>query len=370
MRIVYTCQHICIHGGLERIIVEKANAMVQAGHDVCLIVNNPPGQKPAYDIDPAIQLYDIALPAPKSILGSVQFKVKQNLRVRRVMRQFHPDIVVVVPTWLTLSMLFAPGRLVMESHSSRDYMFSSEKRQSYKRLKVALAERRAACVVTLTQTAAAQWPRAKKVTSIPNFTEIKPFSAYDADSRHIIAAARISPEKGFDLLTDAWSIVIRKHPDWHLDIYGDCPSGSNALQCLLNRINKDDLRQNVHYKGVCRDMSQAYAGHSIYALSSRYEGFGLVLIEAMTCGLPCVSFDCPDGPHEIINNGCDGFLVPYCGLTDAGRSAAFAEALCSMIEDRNMRTRMSKEAILKAGNFSRNIIMNQWLMLFNTLTEK
>ena len=118
--------------------------MAQAGHDVCLIVNNPPGQKTAYDIDPAVQLYDIALSEPKSVFGSMKFKLMQNLTIRRVLRQFHPDIVVVVPTWLTLSMLFAPGRLVMESHSSRDYMFSSESRQSYKRLKVALAERRAA----------------------------------------------------------------------------------------------------------------------------------------------------------------------------------------------------------------------------------
>lgn len=370
MRIVYTCQHICIHGGLERIIVEKANAMVQAGHDVCLIVNNPPGQKPAYDIDPAVQLYDIALPAPKSILGSVQFKVKQNLRVRRVMRQFHPDIVVVVPTWLTLSMLFAPGRLVMESHSSRDYMFSSEKRQSYKRLKVALAERRAACVVTLTQTAAAQWPGAKKVASIPNFTDIKPLGDYDADSRRIIAAGRLSPEKGFDLLTDAWSVVVQKHPDWHLDIYGDCPSGSNAMQCLLNRLSKDYIRRNAHYKGVCSDMAQAYASHSIYALSSRYEGFGLVLLEAMTCGLPCISFDCPDGPREIITDGRNGLLVPYRGHTDAERSAAFAEALCRMIEDCDMRRSMSNEAMSKASNFSRDRIMNQWLLLFKELTEK
>lgn len=370
MRIAYTCQHICIHGGLERIIVEKANAMAQAGHDVCLIVNNPPGQEPAYDIAPAVRLYDIALPAPESTLGSVQFKVKQNLRIRRFLHQFHPDIVVVVPTWLTMSMLFAPGRLVVESHSSREHMFSSERRQSYKRLKVALAERRAACVVTLTQTAAAQWPGAKKVASIPNFTDIKPFSAYDADSRRIIAAGRISPEKGFDLLTDAWSVVVQKHPDWHLDIYGDCPSGSDTLQCLLNRLGKDDIRQNVHYKGVCCDMAHAYADHSIYALSSRYEGFGLVLLEAMTCGLPCVSFDCPDGPREIISDGSDGLLVPYRGLSDNERSAALADALCRMIEDRDMRRRMSKKAMSKAKDFSRDAIMNQWLLLFKELTEK
>lgn len=368
MRIAYTCQHICIHGGLERIIVEKANAMAQAGHDVCLIVNNPPGQKPAYDVDPAVRLYDIARSAPESAFGRLKFKIKQDLRIHRILWQFHPDIVVVVPTWLTLSMLFAPGRLVMESHSSREHMFSSESRQSYKRLKVALAERRAACVVTLTQTAAAQWSGAKKIASIPNFTEIKPFGDYDADSRRIIAAGRISPEKGFDLLIDAWSIVIRKHPDWHLDIYGDCPSGSNAMQCLLNRLSKDGIRHNAHYKGVCSDMAQAYASHSIYALSSRYEGFGLVLLEAMTCGLPCISFDCPDGPREIITDGRDGLLVPYRGLTDTERYVAFAEALCRMIEDRDIRMHMSEKALSKARDFSHDAIISQWLSLFNQLT--
>lgn len=117
-------------------------------------------------------------------------------------------------------------------------------------------------------------------------------------------------------------------------------------------------------------MAQAYAGHSIYALSSRYEGFGLVLLEAMTCGLPCISFDCPDGPREIITDGRDGLLVPYRGLTDAELSAAFAEALCRMIEDRDMRRSMSNEAMSKARNFSRDRIMNQWLSLFKELTEK
>lgn len=365
MRIAYTCQYISVRGGLERILVDKANAMAAAGHDVCMIVNNPPGSQPVYAVDPRVRLIDLSLAIPSGALPRLRFKLRQNLRIVRALRSFRPDITVVVPTWLALGMFLGSGRMVLESHSNRQLMFSEERQSWYKRLKVALAERTATCVVSLTEGAAGQWAKARRCEVIPNFSNINPPASQPERASAACAVGRLVAVKQFDLLIDAWAIVARRHPEQQLHIYGDGPLRSELQQ----HIDSLGLAGNVRLCGKSDNVEQIYASHSFLVLSSAYEGFGLVLIEAMQCGCPCVSVDCEFGPRDIIADGTDGTLVPYRRLSREERATRLADAICHMIENPEIQASMRRQSIKNARRFDKNAIMQRWQHLFFELSR-
>lgn len=362
MRIAYCCQDITVRGGLERITVDKANALAQAGHEVCLIVNNPPGHAVAYSVDPRVQLINVSLGQPKGLFSTLLFKWKQNMRIARALRQFRPDVRCAAASWLCAAILFGPGKLVLESHSWRKGMFSDERNSAYKRLKVAMAERIAACVVTLLPAHNRDWAAAGRVESIGNFSDI---SSADAPVRRgAMAVGRLATVKQFDLLIDAWKRVVESHPEATLDIYGDGPLRDN----LQRQIDATGLHNRVFLRGECHDLAAEYASHEFLVLSSRDEGFGLVLIEAMQCGCPCVAVDCPEGPAHIITNGEDGLLAPYRNMSRSDRIDALAEAIVLMVDSSHMRREMGSRARTNVKRFGKDNIINEWQHLFKSLT--
>ena len=364
MRIAYCCQDITVRGGLERITVEKANALAQAGHDVCLIVNNPPVSRSAYDVDPRVHLIDVALPQPKGIWSTLLFKLKQNDRISKALRRFRPDVRCVAASWWCSAVLWGPGRLVLESHRWRTGLFTDEARSLYKRFKVALAERMAACVVTLLPAHNSDWPAAKRVESIGNFSDM---TADDAPQRRgAMAVGRLAPVKQFDLLIDAWTKVAESHPSATLDIYGDGP----LREELQRKIDDCGLGSHIFLRGMCRDLAAEYASHEFLVLSSRDEGFGLVLIEAMQCGCPCVAVDCPEGPAHIIANEDDGLLVPYRDLLRNEQIESLAFSISRLLDSPGECRRLGLAARENVKRFSRDSIIAAWQKLFVNITSK
>ena len=151
-----------------------------------------------------------------------------------------------------------------------------------------------------------------------------------------------------------WRIVEKRHPDWRLDIYGE---GAD-LEENREMIPKG---KNVFPHGQTLDILDRYKESSILILTSVYEPFGLVMPEAMSCGLPVVAFDCPYGPSEIISDGNDGFII------DCYDVEAFVNKLCLLIEDETLRKQMGQNAILSAKRFTKDIIIPQWISLFESL---
>lgn len=189
---------------------------------------------------------------------------------------------------------------------------------------------------------------------IPN-----PLSNYDdrvssLNAKQVIAAGRYMPQKGFDLLITAWRLVSDRHPDWLLRIYGD-----GMREELQQQIDRLKLQENCILEHTVTNIVDKYCESSIFVLSSRYEGFGMVLVEAMACGVPPVSFACPCGPKDIISDGEDGFLV------ENGNVFALAEKICRLIEDEKLRKRMGALARINVKRFEIDRVASDWKQLLN-----
>ncbi len=178
------------------------------------------------------------------------------------------------------------------------------------------------------------------------------------EEKVIMAAGRLAPQKGFDLLIESFRTVVDKHPDWKLKIFG-FGREKNNLQDLIHR---HGLYNNVMLMGPTKNIDIELSNSSIYALSSRFEGFGMVIVEAMQCGVPVVSFDCPKGPAEIIRNNQDGLLIKD------GDVDAFAEGLKVLIEDKEKRKRFAKLGLKNVKRYEIKNIGRLWEELIKELS--
>ncbi len=179
------------------------------------------------------------------------------------------------------------------------------------------------------------------------------------EEKVIMAAGRLAPQKGFDLLIESFRTVVDKHPDWKLKIFG-FGREKNNLQDLIHR---HGLYNNVMLMGPTKNIDIELSNSSIYALSSRFEGFGMVIVEAMQCGVPVVSFDCPKGPAEIIRNNQDGLLIKD------GDVDAFAEGLKALIEDKEKRKRFAKLGLKNVKRYEIKNIGRLWEELIKELSR-
>ena len=166
--------------------------------------------------------------------------------------------------------------------------------------------------------------------------------------------------KNYAALIRIWSIVKKHHPDWVLEIYGDGPQKAE----LERLIEQHGMQNLVFLKGFSNEIISKMSEASLFAFTSLGESFGMVLIEAMSCGLPVVAFDCPDGPKDIITHGQDGFLIP---LND---ESEMAKKICLLIERDDLRRKMGANAIEKSRQYSMDVIIGKYMTLFTTLLDK
>lgn len=211
--------------------------------------------------------------------------------------------------------------------------------------------------IVLTHEDLQQWGELKNIVVIPNFITEIPSSISTCENKQVLALGRYTEQKGFDLLIQAWRIVEKKHPDWELNIYG---SGNYLIyQDLANSYGLSMITCHP----AKSDTESIYTQSSIYVLSSRHEGLPLVLIEAQSYGLPIVSFACPCGPKDIINDS-NGILV------ENGNIQELAKGIITLIEDEKKRKCMGKNAKINVLRFQKDEIMKKWVSLFNIIGKQ
>jgi glycosyltransferase involved in cell wall biosynthesis len=182
----------------------------------------------------------------------------------------------------------------------------------------------------------------------------------DLSAKRIFAAGRYTPQKGYDYLIHAWAPVARAHPDWHLKI---CGAGISKSR-LQARIDQEGIGAQTELAGPTDDVPGEMERASIYALSSRFEGFPLVLVEAMSKGMACVAFDCPTGPADIIDDHRNGLLVP------AKDVEALSAALLEMVEDEELRRRCGDAALETARDYTMAAIGPKWDEMLQALLQQ
>ena len=212
-------------------------------------------------------------------------------------------------------------------------------------------------MVVLTDNALNDWSELNNVIRIPDPIPFKAEFACSLSAKRVVSIGRYDFDKGNDLLLKVWSKVELKMKDWGLDVYGN--GNREPYQELIEKLGIDQSRCRLH--GPVSDVKAEYLNSSIFVLPSRYEGFGLVLIEAMACGVPVVSFDCENGPRSIITDGEDGFLIPTFDID------AFAEKIILLMQDENLRRLMGEKAQKSAAKYDIDSIGLQWKQLFDEL---
>jgi glycosyltransferase involved in cell wall biosynthesis len=370
MRIVYVTDAFAVWGGMERVLADKMNALTgQYGWAVTLLTVNQGAHPLIYELNPEVYHVDMGVMIHQQYLYQgirrliERWKLKRELKeqIRHALVEIRPEVIVCVKLDFVSVLLKLKGEipLVVESHT----LCKSEKMEEVgwtRRLYVWSLKRsirKADVVVALTEGDAADWRRYNdKVCVIPNTVYLNESSSYaSCEQKAVILVGRFSLQKDIDSLLRIWEIVHQRHPDWRLDIYGE----GELKEYYLSKIQK--INADIHLHEPTSDIMEKYREHSILLLTSLYEPFGLVLPEAMSCGLPVVSFDCPYGPADIITDGLDGFLIKNRNIND------YVDKVCLLMENANLRKKMGKAGVKSSQRYDVNRIMPVWQSLFERL---
>ena len=373
MKIVYIVRIFAIWGGLERVWTDKMNALSEIpGNEVYLVTTDQGDHKLPYPLNTSIRHIDLDIRFVKQYrynglrrywvyLGLIRLFKKQ---MKALLESEKPDVLVSNASEFADFLIKCKDDipLVVESHGTFDRPFHMQKMTITNHIKRYFhykALSKADRIVALTHGDAEQWKRINpNVSIIPNIVTMNETDTYsNGEAKRVIFVGRLDSQKGYQYLDAIWKLVEERHPDWRLDIYGE----GTDLKENLGMIPKG---KNVYTHGQTLDILDKYKESSILILTSVYEPFGLVMPEAMSCGLPVVAFDCPYGPSEIISDGKDGFLI------DCYDVEVFANKTCMLIEDNILRKQMRQYAIQSALRFKKEKIMPQWNALFESLVVK
>lgn len=374
-KIVYCTPALYMAGGVERVLTLKANYFADHfGYDVTIILTEGKDKPCAYSISDKVKLINLDINFEELWTCSFLKKAFLYLKKQRVYRKkltaelmrIRPDI---TDSLLRREINFLPyindgSRKIGELHVNRLNYRNFEANDTSFIKKVfswfwmRSLIRHLKCLdrfVVLTEEDKENWPELKNVVAIPNPISFNTERVSSLENKRVLAVGRYAYQKGYDMLLAAWSIIEKKCPEWELDIFGQ--GDREPYEKIAEKLH---LR-NCHLNGSVSNIQEKYLESSLFVISSRFEGLSMSLLEAMSFGLPVVTFACPCGFRDVITSGIDGILVPN------GDVEKLAEQVVSLIQDHNYILKLGEKARLRSQDYRLDVLAERWKKLFEGL---
>lgn len=375
-KIVYIINSLGNSGGMERVLSSKVNWLAaHKDYEVTIVSRETNKEGVFFDLHENIVIESLNLEQSNCKIINLIFKVdliKFKKELSKKLFELQPDITISMfgDEYKFLYKIRDGSKKILEFHFSKNYLshlMASIPNLSFRKLRQLYAQylqyKHQKMIfsydkfVLLTKKDQLLWKNPKNSLVIANPLSFLSNEVSNGDQKEIIAIGRLIAQKGFDLLIQAFNLLAKNNPDWKLTIYGE----GQDKDYLLGLIQSYNLQKVISLNPSTKKIKEALINSSILAFSSRYEGFGLVLTEAMECGLPCVAFDCECGPSEIVSQGKDGYLVKDF------RVDLFANQLQILMRDEALRVDMGKNAKENVKRFHIDTIMAKWDRLFKNI---
>lgn len=379
MKIIY-CTHSTYNpGGMERVLLNKVTYLSALPEWEVSVVTTDQHQRPSfYPFPEKVRMTDLEINYSDDNDKGIWKKITSYLRKRKehkrkltaLLLKEKPDIVVsLYPSESSFIPDIKDGsKKVLELHFNKFFRIQYGRKgiigliDRWRTRQDERIVRRFDKFVVLTNEDKGYWGGLPNIEVIPNAAIHVSKNYSEVKNKRVIAVGRLDYQKGFDRLIQAWKLVQHtgRFSDWKLDIFGQ----GEWREMLQQMIDKQGLQNTVKINPPTNAILNEYVHSSLLVMSSNYEGFGMVLVEAMSCGVPVISFDCKCGPKDIIQPGINGLLVPN------GDIQALAYAMMVMMSDEAYRKMLSQNARKVVDTYSEQAVMSQWIRLFTSITAK
>lgn len=378
MKLIY-CTHSTYNpGGMERVLLNKVTYLsALPGWEVSVVTTDQHQRPPFYPFPEQVRMTDLEINysddndkgAWKKITGYLRKRKEHKRKLTALLLKEKPDIVVsLYPSESSFIPEIQDGsKKVLELHYCKFFRLQYGRKgllgliDQWRTRQDERIVRRFDKFVVLTNEDKGYWGNLPNLEVIPNAAKLVSKRYSDGKNKRVIAVGRLDYQKGFDRLIQVWELVQKtgKYTDWNLDIFGQ-GEWKEWLQLL---IDEKHLSDTLHINKPTNRIYEEYAKSSIIVMTSNYEGFGMVLVEAMACGVPAIAFDCQCGPKDIIRHGENGLLVRN------GDIEGLAAAMMKLMDDEAYRQRLSDKAKGIISTYAEETVMQQWITLFTTLVN-